>query len=83
MHEGLSPCALWHSDLKRDGQYFWHVHCCEGAAMNMHVELQKLEPSSAPAKPGLLRRILTYLAKLLASSPKGDQGGWEGGARGL
>ena len=50
--------------------------------MNMHIEVQKLEPSSPPAKPGLLRRILAFLAKVL-SSPKGDQGGWEGGARGL
>jgi hypothetical protein len=50
--------------------------------MNMHIEVQKLEPSSAPAKAGFLRRILAYLAKLLAP-PKGDQGGWEGGARGL
>jgi hypothetical protein len=61
----------------------WHVHCWEDAAMNMHVELQKLEPPSAPAKPGLLRRILAFLAKMLASPPKGDQGGWDGGARGL
>jgi hypothetical protein len=49
--------------------------------MNMHIiEVRRLEPS--PAKPGLLRRILAFLAKVL-SSPKGDQGGWEGGARGL
>jgi hypothetical protein len=49
--------------------------------MNMHIEVQKLEPSLS--KPGLLRRILVLIAKLLKSSPKGDQGGWEGGARGL
>ena len=48
--------------------------------MNIHVEVQKLEPSSAGAKPGLLRRSLAFLAKVLCS-PKGDQGGWEGGAR--
>jgi hypothetical protein len=41
--------------------------------MNIHVEVQKPEPSSAPAKAGLLRRILAFLAKVL-SSPKGDQG---------
>jgi hypothetical protein len=77
-------CALGHRDPQTPRVAFWHIHCWEDAAMNMHVELQKLEPSSAPAKPGLLRRILTYIAKLLAS-PKGDQdqGGWEGGARGL
>jgi len=50
--------------------------------MNMHVELQKFEPSAEPAKPGLLRRILAFFARVL-SSPKGDQGGWEGGTRGL
>jgi hypothetical protein len=54
----------------------------EGAAMNMHIGAPEIERSSAPAKPGLLRRILAFLAKVL-SSPKGDQGGWEGGARGL
>ena len=50
--------------------------------MNMHVELHMLEPSAEPAKLGLLRRILAFLASVL-SSPKGDQGGWEGGARGF
>ena len=33
-------------------------------------------------KAGLRRRILALLVKVL-SSPAGDQGGWEGGARGL
>jgi hypothetical protein len=33
-------------------------------------------------KKGLLARLLRLLATILAS-PKGDQGGWEGGARGL
>jgi len=50
--------------------------------MNMHIEIQKLEPSGEPAKPGILRQILAFLARVL-SSPKGDHGGWEGGARGL
>jgi len=50
--------------------------------MNMHVGAQELEPSSVPAKAGLLRRMLAFLAKVL-SSPKGNQGGWEAGARGL
>jgi hypothetical protein len=35
-----------------------------------------------PKKLGLLRRFLRLLVQVL-SSPKGDQGGWEGGARGL
>lgn len=52
--------------------------------MNMHVGVQEFEPSRsrAPGKPGLLRRILAFLVKVLMS-PKGDQGGWEAGARGL
>jgi len=50
--------------------------------MNMQVAVRKFEPSAAPAKGGLLRRMLAFLAKVLAS-PNGDQGGWEGGARGL
>jgi hypothetical protein len=50
--------------------------------MSMHVAGRQLEPSLAPAKAGLLRRMLAFLAKVLAS-PKGDQGGWEGGARTL
>jgi len=47
---------------------------------------------NAPAKPqdfarseinsSILRRLLRALVVML-SSPKGDQGGWEGGARGL
>ena len=50
------------------------------AAMNMHVGVREFEPSRA--KAGFLRRMLAFLARLLAS-PKGYQGGWEGGARGL
>jgi len=50
--------------------------------MNMHVGIREFAPSPAPAKAGILRRMLAFLARLLAS-PKGDQGGWEGGARGL
>jgi hypothetical protein len=50
--------------------------------MNKHVGVREFEPSPAPAKAGILRRLLAFLAKVLAS-PKGDQGGWEGGARGL
>jgi hypothetical protein len=50
--------------------------------MNMHVDVQKLETLVEPAKPGVLRRILAFIAIVL-SAPKGDQGGWEGGARGL
>jgi len=52
------------------------------AAMNKHVGVRDFKPSPAPARAGILRRLLAFLAKVLAS-PKGDQGGWEGGARGL
>lgn len=39
---------------------------------------------AVPAKErtGALRRLLHFLAEVL-SSPQGDLGGWEGGARGL
>jgi hypothetical protein len=50
--------------------------------MNMHVDIQEFSKSPEPKKVGLLGRMLGYLAKLL-SGAKGDQGGWEGGARGL
>ncbi|HSR79358.1 MAG TPA: hypothetical protein VLL28_01120 [Hyphomicrobiaceae bacterium] len=50
--------------------------------MNMHVGARQLTPSNAPAKAGLLRWMLTFLAEVLAS-PKGNQGGWEGSARTL
>src|SRR5262249_35020130 len=78
----IPACDLGHSNPQTSRAECWHVLCCEGAAMNVHIEIQKLEPSSAPAKPGLFRRILAFLGRVL-SSPKGDQGGWEGGARGL
>jgi hypothetical protein len=57
-------------------------HLQGGRRMNMHFEVRELEPSTAPAKSGLFRRILAFIARVL-SSPKGDQGGWESGARGL
>jgi hypothetical protein len=50
--------------------------------MNMHVDVQELSRSSEPKKLGLLARMLGFFAKLL-SGAKGDQGGWEGGARGM
>jgi hypothetical protein len=51
-------------------------------AMNMHVEVKEATSSPKPMKVSLLRRIFNFLGRVL-SSPKGDQGGWEGGARGL
>jgi hypothetical protein len=48
--------------------------------MNMHVDVQEFE--SGHKKPGLFRRMLELFAKLL-SGAKGEQGGWESGARGL
>jgi hypothetical protein len=48
--------------------------------MNAPVKTQDFaEPQS---KPSLLLRVLRAFVTFL-SSPKGDQGGWEGGARGL
>jgi hypothetical protein len=48
--------------------------------MNAPVRTQDFtEPQP---KPSLLRRLLRALVAII-SSPKGDQGGWEGGARGL
>jgi hypothetical protein len=54
----------------------------KGRAVNMHVDVQEFSRSSEPKKVGLLKRMLGFLAKLM-SGAKGDQGGWEGGARGM
>jgi len=48
--------------------------------MNMHAHIREIAPGSM--KPSLFKRIVAVLAAML-SGPKGDQGGWEGGARGL
>jgi hypothetical protein len=90
--DGAMPCAAesialipvtWGTAiLKRLGQHAGNRYFEKDAAMNKHVGVREFEPSPAPAKAGILRCILAFLAKLLAS-PKGDQGGWEGGARGL
>ncbi len=50
--------------------------------MNMHVDAEQFRRPSATGKVGLFKRVMALLAKLL-SGAKGDQGGWEGGARGL
>ncbi len=50
--------------------------------MNIHVQLNKASSSPKPTRSSLPRRLLNFIATLL-SSPKGNQGGWEGGARGL
>jgi hypothetical protein len=76
----LVPVTWGTAILKRLGQHAGNRYFEKDAAMNKHVGVREFEPS--PAKAGILRRILAFLAKLLAS-PKGDQGGWEGGARGL
>ena len=54
----------------------------KGRAMNMHTDIQEFDRSSQPKKVGFLGWMLGLLIKLL-SGAKGDQGGWEGGARGL
>jgi hypothetical protein len=53
--------------------------------MNMRwnsSELGDLSEQSEPKKASLLNRLLLLIVSIL-SSPKGSQGGWEGGARGL
>jgi hypothetical protein len=45
-------------------------------------ELSDLSEQSEPKKATLLSRLLRLIVNIL-SSPKGFQGGWEGGARGL
>jgi hypothetical protein len=50
--------------------------------MNMHVDIEEFRRAVAPKKIGLLRRMIGFLVRVL-SGAKGDQGGWEGGARGL
>ena len=50
--------------------------------MNMRADIQDFSPPTNPKKANLFRRIVTFLARII-SGPKGDQGGWEGGARGL
>jgi hypothetical protein len=50
--------------------------------MNMQVKIKEAPSSLKSAKGSLLRRMFDLL-RMLLSSPKGDQGGWEGGARGL
>jgi hypothetical protein len=49
--------------------------------MNMYVELREFTPSK-PKNAHFLARLLNLLRDVL-SAPKGDQGGWEAGARGL
>jgi hypothetical protein len=64
---------------------FWQRDCHaleKGNAMNMHVDIEGFRRAVAPKKIGLLRRMIGFLVRVL-SGAKGDQGGWEGGARGL
>jgi hypothetical protein len=65
----------------------WSVHSFnkQGDVMNMYRDSSAFGvPREAlkPKKVGLMRRFLRLLVQIL-SSPNGDQGGWEGGARGL
>ena len=48
--------------------------------MNAPVKSQAFLQTQS--QPNLLGRLLRLLGTVF-SSPKGDQGGWEGGARGL
>jgi hypothetical protein len=54
-----------------------------GDDMNMRRNSDELgDKTPKQKKSGLLRRFLRLFVRIF-SSPKGDQGGWEGGARGL
>lgn len=48
----------------------------------MNAPVKSQDFTQLQSKPSLLRRLLRALGAIF-SSPKGDQGGWEGGARGL
>jgi hypothetical protein len=48
----------------------------------MNAPVKAKDFIESQSKPSLLRRLLLAFVAFL-SSPKGDQGGWEGGARGL
>jgi hypothetical protein len=48
----------------------------------MNAPVKSLDFTEPQSKPNLLRRLLRAIVAIF-SSPKGDQGGWEGGARGL
>jgi hypothetical protein len=50
--------------------------------MNMHRISDEFGENTSEQKKGVLGRFLRLLVRIF-SSPKGDQGGWEGGARGL
>jgi hypothetical protein len=53
----------------------------EQASMNTQVRSAGIL-SNTQTRPSLLGTVLSVLLAIL-SSPKGNQGGWEGGARGL
>jgi hypothetical protein len=48
----------------------------------MNAPVKSLDFTAPQSKPNLIRRLLRALAAIV-SSPKGGQGGWEGGSRGL
>ena len=81
LHRGACCTAVtWGTAiLKRLGQHAGTA-IREGRSHEQAVGGRDFEPSPAPARAGILRRLLAFLAKVLAS-PNGDQDGWEGGAR--
>ena len=52
--------------------------------MSIHPRMEDFGPMPAiePARAGFWRLVAAYL-RLVFSGAKGDQGGWESGARGL
>ncbi len=52
--------------------------------MSIHPRMDEFGPvpTFQPAKLGFRQRLIAYLT-IVFSGAKGDQGGWESGARGL
>jgi|SoiMethySBSTD1v2_1073268.scaffolds.fasta_scaffold33969_4 hypothetical protein len=50
--------------------------------MNAPLRVQDCTTTPSRDNTSLLRRLLSALVSIF-SSPRGDQAGWEGGARGL
>jgi hypothetical protein len=82
MRRGLL-CARWHRAAR------YELECLRlgegadaGVVMNMQWDRFQSVGRPHEKKTSFLRRIGRFFIALL-SSPRGDQGGWEGGARGL
>ena len=50
--------------------------------MSIHPRMDEFSPAIEPIQTGFWQAILEYL-RVVFSGAKGDQGGWESGARGM